>query len=438
MKPNILYIMTDQQSATMMSCTGNKYLKTPSLDSIAKNGVRFDRAYCAAPVCVPSRLSLFTGKMPSYINLKANETDGVWHDKIDELKPKGIGYLMKDAGYDVAYAGKQHLPEFTADELGFDVLTLDDRDEATEKSIEYIKEDRDKPFFLVSSLINPHDICFMTIRDCAEPEQRKRFVEHGVTELKNVDTFLKPLKEGDPTLIEEKCPPLPINYMPQENEPGAIDYLLSLRSFRVGARKNYSDNDWRMHRYVYHRLTEMVDEKIGKIINALKESGQEENTVIIFTSDHGDMDSAHKMEHKTTFYDEASRIPLLISQKGVIPSGIVNTTHLISNGLDLIPTLCDYAEIDVPAGLEGQSFRPIAEGKELEPTREAIKIESEIGQMIVTQDYKYAKFFMGDNDEQLYDLKKDPYEMKNSAFLEENKDVLEYHQNLFNKLFDIE
>jgi arylsulfatase A-like enzyme len=429
-QPNILFIITDQQSASMMSCTGNQYLKTPAMDYIAQNGIRFERSYCTDPVCCPSRFSLFTGKMPGFINLKSNDTREIIPEKIEELKKQGIGHIMKNAGYDVMYGGKQHLPEFTADELGFDILTNDERDTLAQESCDFIKQKKDRPFFLVTSFINPHDICYMALRDYSSSDESKRLIKNSKTELDNLDSFLIHAREGGKDFVENNCPPLPDNYLPQQDEPGAVNYLINSRLFRKEAREKYSEDDWRIHRYVYNRLTEMVDKKIGLLLEALKESGQEDNTVIIFTSDHGDMDSSHKLEHKTVFYNEASRIPLLVYQKGVTPPGIVDNTHLVSNGLDLIPTLYDYAGIDVPKDLEGRSFRPVAEGKLIGDWREAVKLESELGRMIITKYYKYAQFYMGDNNEQLYDLRKDSNETKNSAFLPENQDILKYHRDL--------
>lgn len=433
MKPNILIILTDQQSASMMSCAGNRDLKTPSMDYLARNGVRFEKAYCTNPVCMPSRFSLFTGKMPSHINLLENEIKDIDYDKVHGLIKAGIGHILKNAGYEAAYAGKQHFPGFTAEDLGFDVLTLDEREECTGICTEYIMKAKEKPYCLVTSLINPHDICYMAIRDFATSDEAKSIIKGGKVELGNVDKMLSELKSYDGDMDIDRCPELPVNHLPQEEEPGAIKNLISKRSFRLGARENYSEADWRRHRYVYHRLTEMVDEKIGSLLQAVKESGQEENTVIIFTSDHGDMDAAHKLEHKTVFYEEAARIPLIVCQKDSTPAGSIDSTHLISNGLDLIPTLLDYVGISESEGLKGRSFRPLAEGKKVTNWREVLPVESEIGKMVITEHYKYARFYTGDKDEQLYDLRNDPFETKNAAFIDGNKQVLQKHRNLFDQ-----
>jgi len=136
---------------------------------------------------------------------------------------------------------------------------------------------------------------------------------------------------------------------------------------------------------------------------------------VVFSSDHGDHDAARKMEHKTVPYDEAARVPLLISHAGVTKAGHVDRTHLVSNGLDLIPTLCDYAGIDSPEGLLGGSLRPLAEGKAPANWREDLLCESQIARMVRTGRHKYIAYDDGDNREQLFDLQADPHEKTNLA-----------------------
>ena len=166
------------------------------------------------------------------------------------------------------------------------------------------------------------------------------------------------------------------------------------------------------------------------VLDALKQSGLEDNTVVIFTSDHGDMDSAHKLEHKSILYEEAARIPFIMSHKGRIPRGKVDDTHLISNGLDLICTLCDYAGIEAPKGLPGASVRPLAEGKKVSAWRDSVVVESQSGRMLRTDRYKYCIYDSGANREQLTDLKNDPGEMKNLAGDAKFKGVLDEHRKL--------
>jgi choline-sulfatase len=423
-RPNILYIFTDQQSATMMSCAGNAYLETPAMDSLAADGVRFERAYCTNPVCLPSRFSMMTGRMPSIIDVRSNN-----HRHVDavpeEIRATGLGWLLREAGYDTAYGGKVHLPRMTPEDLGFDVITGDERDGLAEACASYIREDRERPFLLVASFINPHDICYMAIRDFAEADIQKRILERGETELAALDEALQ-IPEGisREAFFETRCPPLPDNFEPQQDEPEAIRELQAQRPFKQSARRTWGEARWRMHRWAYCRLTERVDAQIGHVLDALRASGKVENTVVVFSSDHGDMDGAHRMEHKTAFYEEACRVPLIVSQPGTTPAGAVDETHLVSNGLDLIPTFCDYAGIEPPEDLQGVSFRPLAEGRASATWRGVLPIEGEFGRALVTERYKYALYDRGEHREQLLDLKARPLEMRNAAYDADKRDVL--------------
>jgi len=418
LRPNIIYIYTDQQSETMMSCAGNEYVKTPAMDYIANNGIRFTRAYTTNPVCSPARVSMMTGRFPGYFNDKngnqARENAGSM--KIPEVseavKSTTIAAFLKKAGYDLVFGGKEHLPpSLTPKALGFNDITNNERDVLAQEAASYIKGDHDNPYFMIVSLINPHDICYMAIRDFAEAEQTKRILKNGKTELETLDKALQ-LPEGidQEQFFAEYCPPLPPNFEPQEDEALAIGSLLDSRAFRKSARESYTEEQWRMHRWAYARLTEMVDAQIQLILDALKESGQEENTLVIFSSDHGDNDSSHKMEHKTVLYEESANIPFAAMWKGQIPAGQVNNTNLISNGLDLLPTVCDYAGIEAQTDPRSRSLKPLFEGHKTE-WRKTLAVEGEISRMVVNEDgYKYVRYDAVGTEERLMDLNKDPYE----------------------------
>jgi len=228
-QPNILLIITDQQHWRMMSCAGNQYLHTPAMDSLAKNGVRFDRTYCTNPTCVPSRMSMFMGLMPSQMDMISNPSEQ--SNLTDETRRNALGWLMQYAGYDVGYAGKVHLGiNNTLADLGFpNWLTWDDRDECAAVSADFIRKERDKPFFLVTSLINPHDICYMGMRDYIDmdtypkDERVHRFVAKGTTELEEVDRALVwPEGISEREFWDTVCPPLPANIEIDTNEPKAL------------------------------------------------------------------------------------------------------------------------------------------------------------------------------------------------------------------------
>lgn len=196
------------------------------------------------------------------------------------------------------------------------------------------------------------------------------------------------------------------------------------------ARRNWTEKEWRLHRWAYARLTERADAQIRIVLDAIEESADAGNTVIIFSSDHGDHDSSHRMEHKTVPYEEAAGVPLVISQPGGV-QGAIDDSHLVSNGLDLFPTVCDYAGITVPEHIKGMSLKPVVNGRGLARAREAVLVETQIGNMIRTDRYKYLKCFGGGSAEQLYDLEEDPYETRSAAHDAGKREELKRHRRLF-------
>jgi len=430
-RPNILFIMTDQQHAGMMSCTSNKWLRTPAMDRLSASGIRFERAYACNPVCVPSRFSLQTGLMPSAIGMGQNGDSGQ-AAVTETMVQQSLGRLFQKAGYETLYGGKVHLPRKMkgVENLGYRNLTGDSRRGLADACAEFIKGQHTKPFFLFASFINPHDICYMAINDFARTQAKAPV---GNTDSKTCEAVLdRARKTADVNaFVQEHCPPLPENHGVPEAEPECITQnYVRARSFRAYIRQNWTENQWRLHRWAYCRLTEMVDKEIGTLLDALRQAGMEDNTLIVFTSDHGDMDSAHKMEHKSVLYEESVRVPFIMSYRGKIPQGGLDDTHLVSNGLDLLPTLCDYAGIETPEGLPGRSLRPWAEQKDTKQWRDFLVSESQNGRMLRTARFKYCIYDSGTHREQLIDLKNDPGEMKNLAELEDYRDVLDNHRRL--------
>ena len=413
-RPNILVIMTDQQSAHMMSCAGNGSLRTPALDRLSASGVRFNRAYATNPVCVPSRFSLQTGRMPSSIGMKWNEDLPV----PDAVIQQSLGPLFHAAGYETVYAGKVHLPGALKDieTNGYRRLTTDYRRDMADACAEFIKQPHEKPFFLFASFVNPHDICYLAINDALRLQGRPPFDNTASETCEAVADEVRTKEPG----ARPKLPPLPDNHAVCQTEPQAIttDYLTHEYHgalYRRHARDEWGETEWRIFRYVYRRLCEMVDAHIGRVLDAVRDAGLEKDTLIVFTSDHGDMDGAHKMQHKSVLYEEAARVPMILSRKGVLPEGVVDDDSLVSNGLDLLPTLCDAAGIKTPDGLHGRSLLQLAATGKDPGWRDAVVVESLHGRMLTTGRFKYSVYFSGDNREQLVDLEDDPGEMINLA-----------------------
>ena len=195
-------------------------------------------------------------------------------------------------------------------------------------------------------------------------------------------------------------------------------------------REEYDERAWRINRWIYHRLTERVDGEIGRILNGLKKAGLEDNTLIIFTSDHGNMDASHRLASKGMFYEESVGVPFILKYKGGIPAGQTDRKHLVSTGLDILPTICDYAGIDIPEHLLGRSLRPVAEGETVDDWRTYVASENHYTRMIRSQRYKYCAFDDPDSKESLVDMENDPGEMRNLVDDPEFQKVLAEHRRL--------
>lgn len=422
-KPNILYIMTDQQHAGMLSCTGNKYVKTPALDRLAAEGMRFERAYCANPVCIPSRFSMLSGVMPSRIHLESNK-NGMYVPP--EILTNCMGNVFREAGYRTLYGGKVHTP-MSLEDMGFELLTQDVSTKLAAAAAQFLRQPQDKPFLLVTSFGNPHDICFLA--QDAEKQRDRATVKYGNKDL--VEALKLPPGVTREEFFAKICPPLPANYEIPEGEPSGAKRIPA--GFTQYVRENWTDEQWRMHRWAYARLTESVDAQIGQVLAALRAAGLEKNTLVVFTSDHGDMDASHRLEHKSVLYEESARVPFLVSWKGVTQPGGVDRAHLVSTGLDLIPTMCDFAGVPMPRELKGRSVRPLAEGKENTSWRETLVTESEGARMLRSARYKYVRYSEG--SEHLLDLDTDPGEMFNLAKDPKSAPVLAEHRRLLKEWY---
>jgi choline-sulfatase len=339
-----------------------------------------------------------------------------------------IAAHLKKAGYKLAYGGKTHLPApLNPKRLGFDILTTNQRDGLAQACAEFISRKHDRPYYLWANFINPHDICFYAINDYRFDPQAggKRQGRGGEANRLLLEDMKMPEGVSEETFLAEHCPPLPANHKPQADEPVAVTQLVTLRNFRLAARNNYSEKDWRLHRWAYHRLTERVDRQIQVLLDALKKSGGEDNTVVILSSDHGDMDASHKMEHKTCLYEESARVPFLVMHQAAGVKGRVDTTHLVSSGLDLLPTVCDYAGLpEAKADPRGRSLRALIEGRSVKDWRRTLGVESQIGRMVVGDGVKYIRYDMGAAQEQLLDLKQDPGETRHFTRDPAHADIL--------------
>ncbi len=435
---NVLLIITDQQHAGMMSCAGNPWLKTPAMDALAARGVRFERAYCGNPVCVPSRFSMMTGVLPSRIGMDRNGPSAF--PVTEKILEHSLGRVFKRAGYNTVYGGKVHLPGTKGKGIaayGFTPLTGDQREGLADACAEFLQQKHEEPFLLVASFINPHDICYMAIDAYTKANAGPPRYPKSNRERKCLAEALRmPAGVSRVDFFANICPPLPANFEIPPHEPAAVRDT-DWRGFRQYVEEHWSEEDWRLHRWAYARLTERVDGHVGKVLRGLRRSGLEDKTAVVFLSDHGDMDSAHRLEHKSMPYEEAARVPLIVSLPGVTSPGHVDKSHLVSTGLDLIPTLCDFAGIEVPPPLAGRSVKPLATSpNQRHPWRETLVIENERSRVLVSGRHKYAVYDRGEPREMLVDLQTDPGEMKNLAPDPEYAEILAQHRRLLRQWYE--
>jgi len=405
-KPNVLFIMTDQQSYNMMSCMGNKWLNTPNMDKIAAMGYRFEKAYAVNPVCMPSRFSLLTGHYASEVGVKEN-TQAFDDSKVKSVVSDGaLGVIFRKAGYETLYSGKTHLyGTKDVSEYGFKLNGLDPYDGPAiyaEKVLSEIgKTKQEKPFLLFLSFLNPHDICYNAGKD-------KRFPDRLPAANSRETARLLALQKTLTTEVYRKqIPPRAFNPAPINDEQSEM-VLMDIES------RTWNNDRWNLYNWMYHRLTESVDAQIGRVLAALKKAGIEENTIIVLTSDHGDMNGAHGLIHKNVPFEECQHIPLIFSGKGITPN-YANKTTLVCNGLDFLPTICDLTGIPLPKGLPGISLKPFLTGKGIKPERKTIITEDYNCFQINDGRYKYSILELPGNPEILTDLQVNPGETINYA-----------------------
>ncbi len=303
-KPNILLIITDQHHIDTIAAAGCRHVRTPALDYLVKNGVNFSESYCANPICSPSRSSIFTGRTSSESGVFKNEL------AIRQDIPSMGDWFRQESDYETIYTGKWHLPAtYTTDIPGFTVPLTgligqgNFCDTAVSMACEaYIRNrSESKPFLMVASFMQPHDICeWLRLNLQNQPELRY------------------------PELMDE-LPELPPNFLVGANEP---ETLHKKRAGEEPARGKWSDQHWRYYRWSYYRHIEMVDAEIGRILQALTDTGQDNDTVVIFTADHGEGMGHHKMVRKSSPYAESSKVPCIVTWTGDPPPYVKSKAHV--------------------------------------------------------------------------------------------------------------
>lgn len=425
MQKNIALFVLDQLTWRALPAYGNSFAHTPNIDRIARGSLMIDGCYTPCPLCQPARASFWSGRYPHETGVLSNGK--LWPETgIREDLPT-LGDLFSDAGWQTVHFGKTHdqgaLRGFECEPEKERLLPVKDeafplnvdsfRDVYTaEAACRFLDKRQDeRPLFMITDLVNPHNICGWV------------GANKGVHESRECDAPL---------------PPLPENFVFEdiENRPAAIRYICCTNN-RQAQAAGWTPENFREYLRAYYYYLSMADRSVGQVLDCLEQHGYTpENTLFVLMADHGDSMAAHGLVTKqVNFYEEITRVPMIFKGPGV-QSG---RREGIASLLDLFPTLCDWAGIPGPDGLQGVSLKDTLTGEEL-PKRKYVVSEWHTewgytvspGRMLRTDRYKYTKY-VEDGAEELYDLQKDPFEKKNAAKDPSYADVLEEMRQLLSE-----
>jgi arylsulfatase A-like enzyme len=442
-QPNILWICTDQQRYDTIHALGNSHIRTPNLDRLVAQGVAFTHAHCQSPICTPSRASFLTGMYPSTIHACINGNDH-W----DEAAPL-IAKTLADTGYGCALAGKFHLssamahePELRPKDDGYrrfwyshaphqgigkgnqytDWLTSIGQDYkklkkkygyipaqwhqttwCADRAIEFMKEERKDPWLCSVNIYDPHGPF--------DPPQE--YVDRF-----DIESLPKPLFRESDLAAQQRL--AGIMFQGKVKRPAYPDAKLTLAK--------------------YWAQIELIDENVGRMLETLEETGQRENTVVIFTSDHGEMAGDHGLNKKgCRFYEGLVRVPLVFSWPKRFKEGL--RSDALVELLDIAPTLLELNGLPVPETMHGRSLLPILTGQ-ADPGRhrdfvrceyyEVLEGPRSYATMLRTREYKLVNYH-GHEHGELFDLSKDPDEFENQW---DNPAYVSVRFELMKKSFD--
>ncbi len=349
---NVLSIVCDQMRGDCMSFLGHPNVRTPNLDRLAAQGVTFERAFVNNPVCVPSRKSCFSGRFPHEHGSLTNRQKGFldWDDSL-------LGHFDR-AGYRTGWSGKNHTYNNEALER-LDFRSIRSRE----------------PFRAYNGTVPPHwhgDV-YWPEEDCYPAVNTRAALEFLDGSQGNSDPFFLHVSYFDPHPPYMAPAEFSSRYCADEMRfPASVraaDLSERLEEFRHGfGMDRVADADFlETMRYYYAQIEWGVDKQVGRLLRALEERGMAENTVVVFTSDHGDFMGSHGLVRKGMFlYDALLHVPLIFR----VPGGARGArSKAFAQHTELFPTLADLANAPVPASIDlpGRSLRPFLEGADAEP-----------------------------------------------------------------------
>lgn len=394
-RTNLLLVIADQLGAHVTEEHGD-HVWLPTFERLRDESVVFDEAHCAFPLCVPSRASMLTGRLPHDLQVMGNKPAAPFTPT--------LGHHLREAGFRTGWAGKWHCPE---PELpagaGFERVAPFG-DVGLVEECETWLAGVDGPFALVVSFDDPHTICEWA---------RGQEMPYGTVQ----------------TPAAADCPPLPHNAQPSPYESEAVRFEQRDSASMYGT-VDFTYDDWRRYRSAYRRLVERIDHGLGRLLDVLDQLGLADATHVVVTSDHGDGDGAHAWNQKLALFREVTRVPLWVRPAGSRTPARVGVP--VNVGTDLAPTICSLLDcgpfrgegiaVDGPA----QSW-PVREvvvetlmgtGRPAPPTH---------GRALIGADHTYTVYSWGRHREQLH-ARSDPGQTRNLAVESGFGDTLESYR----------
>lgn len=396
-RPNTLVILTDDLRWDALGCTGHPFAKTPNIDRLAREGARFESAFVTTPLDSPSRATLFTGQYAHQHDVRTNGENGAL-----SMKLKTFAQMQQKTGYETALIGKWHMGTEDAPRPGFDrwvsfkgqgqyvnpTFNVDGKavqqagyvtDLLNSYAIEFIRKRRGKPFSLVLSHKAVHG------PQVTADKYRNLYASDPIRHVSNGNSSL----EGKSALRRKIDGEQPSKPTSDETIRSQLQTLAS------------------------------VDDGVGKILAALDEIKQLDNTLVIFTSDNGYFWGEHGLTDKRAAYDESIRVPLLLRYPAIARAG-TRLRNFVLNA-DLAPTILEVSRVAPAPEMRGRSLVPLLQGRAkawrtqflAEYFEEARVTRIPSWQAIRTDRWKYIRYTNLDGMDEFYDLASDPYEMKN-------------------------
>lgn len=446
---NVLFLLSDQHRPRTMGCAGDAVAHTPNLDTLARSGIRFDSAYCTNPVCTPSRASILTGLYTHNHRAWANSTP--W-----PIEHRTMAHHFSRAGYVTGLIGKMHFVD--AQTHGFDYrMDFNDWFQYLGPKVGLYAEELNRPN---SGAGMPQiDDLWRDFGDpwtgTRAPDGRKALVHVGrvskiperdhfesfvaresVRFLKNfgrknpfllISSFLKP---HDPYMPAQRfADRYPASAMRLPATNGKVDLSTVPKEIRdriltpTATPELAAPELGKQRMAMYYANLAQMDDCIGQVLAALRELDMEKDTVVLYSSDHGEMLGEHGLWQKFVFYDPSVGVPLLFRVPGVTAPGARCATP--ASLVQLVSTLLELCGIPVPSGLDGDSLVPCLREpqKTLDRTvyAEHNLHNAKLARFMIRRgDFKYSHYT--DDMPELYDLRRDPEEMKNLALLPAHKD----------------